>query len=183
MAVCLDGALHVVGDEPDDARASLGDFQDLDVEARRDAQRATRLELPTGVDHRLVAVVAEPAEEQHFAGTTRLARAREPRADDARRVEDEGVTGLDELHEVSELPVRDPPGLPLHHHEPALVPPDEWLLRDAVGGQLELVIARPPPPGRHGHAAHAQRLRVFSPVVASYRRLKRGKAATIQRAA
>jgi hypothetical protein len=48
------------------------------------------------------------------------------------------------VSEIAKAPVLDGPRFAPCDEQPTLIPAREWLLRDTLGGEREVVIARPP---------------------------------------
>ena len=88
--------------KPNDARSSLGDLEDVDVEIVGNANGATRLQFAARMHERLVAITAERLEQKDLGLAARVARAEQPSAKHARGVEGEHVARRDQLSDVGE---------------------------------------------------------------------------------
>ncbi len=126
-----------------DARAAVGDRENLDLESRRDVHRATRTELPAGTHHRFPLAVPDLAQEQDLGVGARCAPAEQARSKYPARVEDERVTRRDEVGQVAKAAMLDRTALAPYDEQPAVVTSRERLLRDTIGGEREVVVARP----------------------------------------
>ena len=128
------------GFEQHDARAPLGCGDDLNLEVVGDVDHSSRLELPAGMHHRLPRRFAERSKQQNFSRRAVLANAKQSGAKDAGGVEHDRVAGGNELLKIAELLVRDLAGRSVDDHQPAVAASRGWLLRDAIGGELEVVM-------------------------------------------
>jgi hypothetical protein len=89
-----------------DARTPIGHLLDRHVEAGRDVNDATGVELSARMHHRLVLTgVTGWAKEEHLRRRAGVACAEESRAKDPGRVQDECIARRNEVHEVHEVAV------------------------------------------------------------------------------
>jgi hypothetical protein len=126
--------------EPYYASTTLSGRDDLRLEVIGDVNRAARLELAAGVNHRFPGRVSERSQQEDLSGRSVFADAEQSGSKDARGVEDDRIAGGNELLEIGETPVRDLTGRAIHDHQPAVPTPRSRLLRDPVCGEIEIVV-------------------------------------------
>jgi hypothetical protein len=141
MPMALDQDVEsTVSNQAHDAGSAFGDLEDLDKKITRDRDNASRLELSSRRDQRLVAIAAEWLEQHDLRGRARGSFTKETRPDDSRAIQDENVADGNEVGEIAKSPMRDCTTCPIDDHQPAFIAPREGVLRDLLRRQVEVEV-------------------------------------------
>jgi hypothetical protein len=133
----IDGRCRSQANHP---RSPLSGRNNLDAEIIRDADDAPWLELSSRMNHRFPFVASDLSEQQNLGGRAVVAEAEQSGAEHARRVEDESIARRDHFLEIAEALVRDLARRPVDDHQSTFAAPLGRLLRDSLGGQVEIVM-------------------------------------------